>query len=53
MINIWIGLLAILMGLSEIRYAYKVVEKDDRQIKKLFIVVGIITILCGLWMWLR
>lgn len=34
MMNICIGLLAILMGLSEIRYTYKVVEKDDKRIKK-------------------
>lgn len=53
MMSICIGLLAILMGASEIRYAYKVVEKDDKRMKKLFIVVGIITILCGLWMFLR
>ena len=31
---LWIGLLGILMGLLEIRYAYKIVEKDNKQIKK-------------------
>ncbi len=46
----YIGLLGILMGLLEIRYAYKIVEKDNRRIKNIFIVLGTITMLIGLWL---
>jgi len=45
----WIlTIMAILMGVLEIRYAYKLVEKDNKKIKRLFIGMGFGTIILGL-----
>ncbi len=45
----WIvTILAIIMGLLEIRYAYKCVEKDKLKLKKAFILMGVTTIMLGL-----
>lgn len=44
-----ITILAILVGVLEIRYAYKFVEKSEKKIKKLFIIMGIFTIIMGLF----
>jgi hypothetical protein len=48
----WIlTIMAILMGVLEIRYAYKSVEKDPffnyKRIKRIFITMGLSTILLG------
>ena len=42
-----ITIMAILMGVLQIRYAYKCVEKDNRKIKRVFTMMGLITILLG------
>ena len=39
--------MAILMGLLEIRYAYESVEKDNKRIKRVFIIMGLLTIVLG------
>jgi uncharacterized membrane protein HdeD (DUF308 family) len=44
-----ITIMAILMGVLEIRYAYKSVEKDNKRIKRVFIIMGILTIMLGLF----
>jgi uncharacterized membrane protein HdeD (DUF308 family) len=44
-----ITIMAILMGVLEIRYAYKSVEKDNKRIKRVFIIMGILTIILGLF----
>ena len=38
--------MAILMGVLEIRYAYKS-EKDNKRIKRVFIMMGLLTIMLG------
>jgi Na+-driven multidrug efflux pump len=44
----WIlTIMAILMGVLEIRCAYKSVEKDNKRIKRVFIMMGLSTILLG------
>jgi hypothetical protein len=45
----WIvTILAIIMGLFEIRYAYKWIEKDKLKLKRAFIIMGLTTIMLGL-----
>ncbi len=41
--NTWI-----LMGIYEIRYAYKSVGKENKQIRNVFITMGISTIVLGI-----
>lgn len=45
-----VTIMAILMGVLEIRYAYKSVEKDNKRIKRVFIVMGLLTISLGLFL---
>lgn len=46
----WITtIMAILIGILEIQYAYKSVEKDNKRIKKVFIMMGLLTIMLGLF----
>ena len=35
------------MGVLEIRYAYKSVEKDNKRTKRVFIMMGLLTIMLG------
>ncbi len=45
----WIvTILAVIMGLFEIRYAYKWVEKDNSGLKRSFIIMGLTTIMLGI-----
>jgi uncharacterized membrane protein HdeD (DUF308 family) len=44
---IFAAILAILMGIYEIRYAYKYVEKENKSIRNVFITMGITTIVLG------
>lgn len=47
MTMIFAAILAILMGIYEIRYAYKYVEKENKSIRNVFITMGITTIVLG------
>ena len=44
-----ITIMAILIGVLEIQYAYKSVEKNNKRIKRVFIIMGILTIMLGLF----